>query len=168
MVLYNVWGTCVRVCALSFWFDQVVDACIASSTHYVDITGEATFVRKVIDKHHDAAVRKKLKVTCRYVVIRCCVSTKKCSTGLLCTIISFVIIQLCDEAPSHPASPVVLTQIVPCCGFDCVPVDMGCSVVVAEMKRRGIVPERVFTTLMKMVRRSQHASPHWNSHQIIT
>jgi short subunit dehydrogenase-like uncharacterized protein len=41
---------------------QVVDACIACSTHYVDITGEATFVRKVIDKYHDIAVQKKLKV----------------------------------------------------------------------------------------------------------
>jgi len=41
----------------------VVDACIVSSTHYVDITGEAPFVRKVIDKHHDMAILKKLKVT---------------------------------------------------------------------------------------------------------
>lgn len=42
---------------------------MASSTHYVDITGEATFVRKVIDKHHDTAVRKKLKVAILYTAV---------------------------------------------------------------------------------------------------
>ena len=47
----------------------MVDACVASSTHYVDITGEATFVRKVIDKHHDTAVRKKLKVAILYTSV---------------------------------------------------------------------------------------------------
>jgi len=52
----------------------VVDACVASSTHYVDITGEATFVRKVIDTYHSAAVEKKLKVCdvivmCQYMYI---------------------------------------------------------------------------------------------------
>jgi len=33
----------------------VVDACIAAGTHYVDITGEFPFVRRVIEKHHAAA-----------------------------------------------------------------------------------------------------------------
>lgn len=79
----------------------VVDACIASSTHYVDITGEATFIRKVIDKYHNEAVEKKLK-------------------------------------------------IVPCCGFDCVPVDMGCFVMVEEMKRRNLAPAKLQTTLISM------------------
>lgn len=54
VVANDIWVTAI----------QVVEACIASSTHYVDITGEATFVRKVIDQHHDEAVQKKLKVIC--------------------------------------------------------------------------------------------------------
>jgi short subunit dehydrogenase-like uncharacterized protein len=41
---------------------------------------------------------------------------------------------------------------VPCCGFDCVPVDMGCFITVSEMKRRNLVPDKVQTTLVKMVR----------------
>lgn len=41
-------------------------------------------------------------------------------------------------------------KIVPCCGFDCIPVDLGCSVMVKEMQSRGWVPKEVKTTLTKM------------------
>jgi short subunit dehydrogenase-like uncharacterized protein len=76
----------------------VVDACVRNGCDYCDITGEPNYVRKVIDKHHDAAQKKKLK-------------------------------------------------LVPCCGFDCIPVDIGCSFMVGEMRRRGWVPREVKTTL---------------------
>jgi short subunit dehydrogenase-like uncharacterized protein len=33
----------------------IVDACVQARTHYVDITGEFTFVRAVVEKHHAAA-----------------------------------------------------------------------------------------------------------------
>ena len=36
--------------------DVVVDACVEAGTHYADITGETPWVRRVIDRHHDAAV----------------------------------------------------------------------------------------------------------------
>lgn len=81
--------------------EPIVSACVRCSTNYVDITGEPRFVRRIIDKHHDEAVARKIK-------------------------------------------------IVPCCGFDCIPVDLGCSVMVKEMKDRGWVPKQVKTTLTKM------------------
>ncbi len=54
----------------------LVAACVAAGTHYVDITGETSWVREQMDLHHDAAR----------------------ANG---------------------------TRIVPCCGFDSVPADIG-------------------------------------------
>ena len=34
-------------------------------------------------------------------------------------------------------------KIVPCCGFDCIPVDMGCKVMVDSMLKKGISPKEV-------------------------
>jgi short subunit dehydrogenase-like uncharacterized protein len=56
--------------------DALVDACVAHGTHYVDITGETPWVRRLIDRHHARAA----------------------ADG---------------------------TRIVPCCGFDSVPSDLG-------------------------------------------
>lgn len=56
--------------------DALVDACVAHRTHYVDITGETPWVRRLIDRHHARAA----------------------ADG---------------------------TRIVPCCGFDSVPSDLG-------------------------------------------
>ena len=33
----------------------IVDSCMRSSTHYVDITGEPQYVRSLIDRHHEEA-----------------------------------------------------------------------------------------------------------------
>jgi short subunit dehydrogenase-like uncharacterized protein len=33
----------------------VVEACVATSTHYCDLTGEASFIRSVIDQYSDEA-----------------------------------------------------------------------------------------------------------------
>ncbi len=55
---------------------QLVAACVRAGTHYCDLAGEAQWVRKMIDEHHDNAAK----------------------TG---------------------------ARIVHCCGFDCVPMDMG-------------------------------------------
>ncbi|RYH31262.1 hypothetical protein EON65_02980 [archaeon] len=35
--------------------ENIVEACIDAKTHYVDITGEPPFMRKMIDRHHSAA-----------------------------------------------------------------------------------------------------------------
>ena len=72
----------------------IVNACVRTSTNYVDITGEPQFVRKVIDNHHADATTKGIK-------------------------------------------------IVPCCGFDCIPSDLGCQMMVEEMKRRNLLPKEV-------------------------
>jgi short subunit dehydrogenase-like uncharacterized protein len=34
-------------------------------------------------------------------------------------------------------------KIIPCCGFDCVPVDMGCRFMVDQMVRAGVTPQEV-------------------------
>lgn len=55
---------------------ELVAACVRHGTHYVDITGETPWVRRLIDRHHDTAAQQG-------------------------------------------------TCIVPCCGFDSVPSDLG-------------------------------------------
>jgi short subunit dehydrogenase-like uncharacterized protein len=40
----------------------VIDACVESGTHYVDLTGEIPFVREVIDQVHDRAAAAGVKV----------------------------------------------------------------------------------------------------------
>ena len=72
----------------------IVDACVRTSTNYVDITGEPQYVRKVIDSHHAEATSKGIK-------------------------------------------------LVPCCGFDCIPSDLGCQMMVEEMKNRNLQPKEV-------------------------
>ena len=65
--------------------DAVVDACVQQKTHYADITGETTWVRRVIDRHHARAQRDG-------------------------------------------------TRIVPFCGFDSVPSDLGTLLVVRHIE----------------------------------
>jgi short subunit dehydrogenase-like uncharacterized protein len=66
--------------------DALVAACVAARTHYVDITGETPWVRRMIDRHHDRAA----------------------ADG---------------------------TRIVPCCGFDSVPSDLGAWLVARALWR---------------------------------
>ena len=66
---------------------ELVAACVRHVTHYVDITGETTWVREMIDRHHDTAAR----------------------SG---------------------------TRIVPGCGFDSVPSDLGAWLVAQALHRR--------------------------------
>jgi short subunit dehydrogenase-like uncharacterized protein len=35
--------------------ETVVEVCVETNTHYIDITGEPPFMRKMIDRHHSAA-----------------------------------------------------------------------------------------------------------------
>ena len=67
---------------------QIVDACVRHRTHYVDITGETTWVRDLIDRYHDEAA----------------------ATG---------------------------TRIVPFCGFDSVPSDLGSFLLVRHLQEEG-------------------------------
>ena len=40
----------------------VIDACVATGTHYADLTGELPFVRQIIDEHHERAVEAGVKL----------------------------------------------------------------------------------------------------------
>jgi short subunit dehydrogenase-like uncharacterized protein len=48
-VVLNVAGPFLKV------GEGIVEACVESQTHYVDITGEPPFMRKIIDRLHPAA-----------------------------------------------------------------------------------------------------------------
>jgi len=67
--------------------DELVAACVRHGTHYVDITGETVWVRRLIDRHHAQAARDG-------------------------------------------------TRIVPFCGFDSVPSDLGALLVARRVERR--------------------------------
>ncbi len=42
--------------------DPVVEACVARGAHYCDITGEVGWVRRLIDRHHDSAAARSVRV----------------------------------------------------------------------------------------------------------
>lgn len=69
----------------------LVESCVKNNAHYVDITGEPQYCRKVIDKLHEEARTKKLK-------------------------------------------------IVNCCGFDCIPADVGCDMIVEQLLKKNLSP----------------------------
>lgn len=66
---------------------ELVAACVAQRTHYVDITGETPWVRGLIDRHHAQAARDG-------------------------------------------------TRIIPCCGFDSVPSDLGAWLVAEAISQQ--------------------------------
>ena len=69
----------------------IVDACVRSRVHYVDITGETTWVRELIARYHERAS----------------------ADG---------------------------TRIIPCCGFDSVPSDLGAFLLARHMVRAHGIP----------------------------
>ncbi len=48
--------------------NNLVAKCVEAGTHYLDITGENIWVRDLIDKHHEAAEKKQIKIipSCGY------------------------------------------------------------------------------------------------------
>lgn len=78
----------------------VVDAAVRSGTHYVDITGEAPWVSKIIAAYHEEAAAKRVR-------------------------------------------------IVPCCGFDSTPFDLGALLVIDHMRKQlGKQPAKVLNAVM--------------------
>jgi short subunit dehydrogenase-like uncharacterized protein len=71
----------------SLYGSRIVDACVRYKTHYVDITGEMSWVRDLIDRHNDRAA----------------------ADG---------------------------TRIIPCCGFDSIPSDLGTYLVARHIQRK--------------------------------
>jgi short subunit dehydrogenase-like uncharacterized protein len=72
----------------SLYGNKIVDACVRYKTHYVDITGETSWVRDLIDRYHDRAAAEG-------------------------------------------------TRIIPCCGFDSVPSDVGAYLVARHIQSLG-------------------------------
>ncbi|KGF71893.1 saccharopine dehydrogenase [Neosynechococcus sphagnicola sy1] len=82
--------------------DGIVDACVRIQTHYVDITGETPWVKRLINRYHQQAS----------------------SDG---------------------------TRIIPCCGFDSVPSDLGTYLVVRYMQQELGVPCQAVKAYFQMV-----------------
>ncbi len=57
---------CSTVGPYSKYGSQLVAACVNQQTHYCDITGELTWIRDMIDQHHEAAQAQKLRL------VHCC------------------------------------------------------------------------------------------------
>lgn len=70
----------------AIYSDAIVSACVRRRTHYVDVTGETTWVRTLVDRHHETASAEG-------------------------------------------------TRIVPCCGFDSVPSDLGAFLAVRRLQQ---------------------------------
>lgn len=86
---------CSTVGPFAKFGSELVAACVAGRTHYCDITGETHWIRKMIDRHHDAAREHE-------------------------------------------------TRIVPCCGFDSIPSDLGTHVLQQQaVLRYGAPCQRV-------------------------
>lgn len=54
---------CTTVGPYAKFGDLAVAACIENKTHYCDLTGEVQWIRKMIDMHHEAAQKQKVKIT---------------------------------------------------------------------------------------------------------
>ncbi len=75
--------------------EPVIAACVAQGVDYADITGESTFIRRMIDRHHEPAA----------------------SRGV---------------------------RIVPFCGFDSIPSDIGTLMMVTHLRAAGLRCRRVW------------------------
>ena len=42
--------------------ELLVESCVSNSTHYIDSTGEPSFIRSIIDKYHDEAFQRNVKI----------------------------------------------------------------------------------------------------------
>ncbi len=59
---------CTTVGPYAKYGDKLVEACINNQTHYCDLAGEVQWMRRMIDKHHDAAKANGTKIvhTCGF------------------------------------------------------------------------------------------------------
>ena len=57
---------CSTVGPYAKYGSPLVAACVAEGTDYCDLTGESTWIRQMIDTHHEAAQQKKVRI------VHCC------------------------------------------------------------------------------------------------
>lgn len=53
---------CTTVGPYAKYGEALVGACIKAGTHYCDLTGEVQFIRRMMDRHHEAAERKGVRI----------------------------------------------------------------------------------------------------------
>ena len=53
---------CTTVGPYAKYGEPLVEACIAAGTHYCDLTGEVQFMRRMMDRHHEAAKQKGVQI----------------------------------------------------------------------------------------------------------
>ena len=53
---------CTTVGPYALYGSEMVASCVASGTHYCDLAGEAQWIRKMIDQHHEEARMNKTKI----------------------------------------------------------------------------------------------------------
>lgn len=57
---------CTTVGPYAKYGEALVDACVRHGTHYCDLTGETPFIRRMIDRHHEAAKKSGARI------VHCC------------------------------------------------------------------------------------------------
>ncbi|RZO54195.1 MAG: saccharopine dehydrogenase [Sandaracinaceae bacterium] len=57
---------CTTVGPYAKYGEALVDACVRHGTHYCDLTGETQFIRRMVDRHHEAAKRSGARI------VHCC------------------------------------------------------------------------------------------------
>lgn len=57
---------CSTVGPYAAYGSVLVQACVDTKTHYCDLTGESVWIRSMIDRHHEAAVRDHVRI------VHCC------------------------------------------------------------------------------------------------
>ena len=57
---------CTTVGPYAKYGSALVEACVENGTDYCDLTGEVQWIRRMIDQHHEAARRKKVRI------VHCC------------------------------------------------------------------------------------------------
>ena len=54
---------CTTVGPYAKYGSDLVASCVENGTHYCDLSGEVQWIRKMIDQHHEAAQKAKVKIT---------------------------------------------------------------------------------------------------------
>ena len=53
---------CTTVGPYALYGSEMVASCVANGTHYCDLAGEAQWIRRMIDRHHDEARKNKTRI----------------------------------------------------------------------------------------------------------
>ncbi|KAI4465927.1 hypothetical protein MML48_3g00014141 [Holotrichia oblita] len=88
-----------------FYGEPIVKACLATSTHYLDVTGEPEFMEKIQLYYHEEAFKKQI-----YLISSCGMDSIPCDMGAIFMMKNFkgtlnsieAFIHMTEEGGSHP------------------------------------------------------------------